>query len=74
MLSFVIWSEQVTLKLSLIFLKKQKHELRLIFRKDRSPQSKPLICKMNILNVYQINIFQILKLMNKVKDNLNPRA
>ena len=29
---------------------------------------------MNILNVYQINIFQILKLMNKVKHSLSPRA
>ena len=29
---------------------------------------------MNVLNVYQINIFQILRFMYKVKHNLNPRV
>ena len=47
--------------------------MRIIYNKDKFTYSKPLMRDMNALNVYQINIFQVLKFMYKSKHNLNPR-
>ena len=55
-------------------LKKQKHPLRIIYNEDICTHSKPLMRDMTALNVYQINIFQVLKFMYKSKHNLNPRV
>ena len=55
-------------------MKKQKHAVRIIYNKDKFTHSKPLMRDMNALNVYQINIFQVLKFMYKSKHNLNPRV
>ena len=55
-------------------LKTQKHVVRIIYNKDKFTHSKPLMRDMNPLNVYQINIFQVLKFIYKSKHNLNPRV
>ena len=46
----------------------------IIYNNDKFTHSKPLMRDMNALNVYQINIFQVLKFMYKSKHNLNPRV
>ena len=46
----------------------------IIYNKDKFTHSKPLMRDMNALNVYQINIFQVLKFMYKSKHNLNPKV
>ena len=48
--------------------------MRIIYNKDKFTHSKPLMRDMNALNVYQINIFQVLKFMYKAKHDLNPRV
>ena len=53
---------------------KQKHASRIIYYEDRLTHARPLLKKMNALNVYQINIFQVLILMFKVKHNMAPAA
>ena len=45
--------------------------MRKIYNKDKFTHSKPL---MRDMNVYQINIFQVLKFTYKSKHNLNPRV
>ena len=67
------WASTSRTKLDKI-LKKQKHAVRIIYNKDKFTHSKPLMRDMNALNVYQINIFQVLKFMYKSKHNLNPRV
>ena len=68
----IAWASTSRTKLDKI-LKKQKHAVRIIYNKDKFTHSKPLMRDMNALNVYQINIFQVLKFMYKSKHNLNPR-
>ena len=69
----IAWASTSRTKLDKI-LKKQKHAVRIIYNKDKFTHSKPLMRDMNALNVYQINIFQVLKFMYKSKHNLNPRV
>ena len=54
-------------------LTKQKHAFQIIYNESKYVHSKPLMQKMNALNVYQINIFQILRFMHKHKLNKNPK-
>ena len=44
-----------------------------MYNESKYVPSKPLMQKMNALNVYQINIFQIIRLMHKHKLNKNPK-
>ena len=45
-----------------------------VFNEDKLTHARPLLKNLNALNVYQINIFQILILMYKVKNNTTPKA
>ena len=45
--------------------------MRIIYNKDKFIHTKPLMRYMKALNVSQINIFQVLKIMYKSKHNLN---
>ena len=47
----------------------QKHASHIISFKDRYTHAKPLMTSLNTLNIYQLNIYKILLLMNKVKNN-----
>ena len=53
-------------------LRKQKHASRIIYFKDKYTHAKPLMQKMKSLNIYQLNIYQILLFMHKVKNNNIP--
>ena len=57
---------------------KQKRAARIIFNEDKLTHARPLLKNLNALNVYQINIFQILILMYiyiyKVKNNTTTKA
>ena len=47
---------------------KQKHASRIIFNKDIMTHARPLLLKqLNILNIYQLNIYQTLTLMFKTE-------
>ena len=54
-------------------MKRDKHTLnhysRIIYNEDRQTQAKPLLSKINALNIYQIDIFQTLLFMYKVKND-----
>ena len=68
----IAWASTSKTKLTRIF-NMQKHALRIIYNKSIHVHSKPLMQKMNTLNVYQLNIFQILRFMHKQKLNKNPK-
>ena len=42
---------------------------RIIFNQDRFTHARPLLKTLNTLNVYQINILQVLLFMHKIKTN-----
>ena len=45
---------------------KQKHALRTTFNQSKTSSSEPLFLSLNVLIVYQINIFQSVKFMHKI--------
>ena len=45
---------------------KQKDALRIMFNLSKTSPSEPLFLSLNVLNVYQINIFQSLQFMHKI--------
>ena len=47
---------------------KQKHALRIIFNQSKTSPSEPLFLSLNVLNFYQINIFQSVQFMHKIKN------
>ena len=51
---------------------KQKQCSRYIYHEEPRTHAKPLMQKMKALNVFQINIFQVLVFMFKVKNKLSP--
>ena len=68
----ITWASTFKTKLQGI-LKKQKHAVRITFHVNRFDHSRPLLKEMKALNVYQINLIQILKFMRKTKYGINPR-
>ena len=50
----------------------QKHASRIILKENKYTHSKPLMKKLNILNVYQLNIFQTLNFMYRTKTKSIP--
>ena len=53
-------------------LTKQKHAVRIIFHGEKEAQARPLLREIHDLNVYQIDILQILTFMQKVKNATIP--
>ena len=47
---------------------------RIIFQEDRYTHARPLMKTLNALNIYQINIFQTLVFMFKLKNNMAPKV
>ena len=47
---------------------KQRHALRRILNQSKTSPSKPIFLDLNILNVWQINIFQYVQFMDKIKN------
>ena len=52
---------------------KQKQAAPIIFNQDRFTHARPLLKTLNALNVYQINLLQVLLFMHKIKTNSSPR-
>ena len=67
----IAWASSWQTGLKKIFLK-QKQAVRIIFKKDRLTHSRPLMKKIKALNVYQINLFQVISFMYKVKNGTVP--
>ena len=51
---------------------KQKHALRIIFNQSKTSPSESLFLSLNVLNVYQTNIFQFVQFMHKIKNKNVP--
>ena len=47
---------------------KQKQTLRIIFNQSKTLPSEPFFLSLNVLNVYQTNIFQSVQFMRKIKN------
>ena len=54
--------------------RQQKHSARLLSFKDQFTHSRPLFKEIGALNIYEINIFNILCLMLKYKNKACPKA
>ena len=67
----IAWASTSKSKLKRLY-RCQKHAARIIYPKDRYTHASPLSNDMKTLNVFQLNIFNILCFMYKCKQNLNP--
>ena len=52
----------------------QKQAAQIIFNEDRLCHSRPLLKNLNALNVYQINLYQNLNLMQRIKMENIPKV
>ena len=69
----IVWASTNPRKLKTLN-NQQKHAARIICNEDRLTHAKPLMEKLNILNVYQLNIIQTTTFMLKIKLNLTPNV
>lgn len=67
----IVWGSTLKSKLSKIH-KKQKHALRLVNFMSHNTHSAPLFKKMNLLNIYQLNIYLTIILVFKIKNHMAP--
>ena len=67
----IVWGSTNKTKMHGVF-KMQKKAIRLIFFQKKHTHTRSLFKKLNALNIYQLNIFQILIFMYKIKNNLAP--
>ena len=68
----IAWASTNKTKLK-ILSGKQKQAASIMFSQDRFTHARPLLKILNALNVYQINLLQILLFMHKIKTNSSPR-
>ena len=68
----IAWGSTHKSKLETLY-RHQKHAIRLINFQDRFTHSKPLFVEMKILNLYEINVFQVLSFIFKCKLNISPK-
>ena len=52
---------------------KQKQAACIIFNQDRFTHARPLLKTLNALNVYQVNLLQVLLFVYKIKTSSSPR-
>ena len=53
-------------------LGKQRETARILFNQNRFTHTGPLLKTLNALNIYQINLFQVLLIMHRIKANSSP--
>ena len=63
----IAWGSTQKTKLSTLY-RQQKHTIRLLSFKEQFTHSRPLLKEIGALNIYGINIFNILSLMFKCKN------
>ena len=68
----IAWASTYVTKLKEINLL-PKRAVRFVFNEDRLSHSRPLLRKINALNVYQINLYQHLNFMHKFNNQETPR-
>ena len=68
----IVWASSCRTGLKKIFLK-QKQAMRIIFHQDSLSHARPLMKELKALNVYQINVYQIISFMYKVKRGSIPK-
>ena len=68
----IAWGSSYKTGLKDIFLK-QKQAVRIIFNKDRLTHSRPLMKKLKVLNVYQLNLYHVSSFMYQVKKGTIPK-
>ena len=54
-------------------LGRKKQTAQIIFNQDRLTHARPLLKALNAVNVYQINLLQVLLFMHKIKINSSPQ-
>ena len=67
----IAWARTYARKLKNKFV--QKRAVCFVFNEDRLSYSRPLLRKINAVNVYQINLYQHLNFMHKVNNQETPR-
>ena len=67
----IAWASTNITKLKPL-LRRQKHGSRIINFQDKLTHAKPLLQELRALNIYQLNIFQTLLFMHKVKNDNVP--
>ena len=67
----IAWGSTCKTKLVSLY-RSQKHAIRVINFKNRFTHTKPLFDEMKILNIYEINVFQVLCFMFKCKMKISP--
>ena len=67
----IAWARTSKSKLERLY-RCQKHAARVIYHEGRYTNASPLLNDMKAINVFQLNIFNILCFMDKCKQNLNP--
>ena len=70
--SNITWASTQPTKLKKIF-SLQKHACRLIYKKKKYEHAKPLMKDMQMMNIYEINIYQHLIFMYKYNNSLIPK-
>ena len=68
----IAWASTNKTKLKKLF-GKQKQAASIIFNQDRFTHAHPLLKTLNAVNVYQINLLQVLLFMSKIKTKSFPR-
>ena len=68
----IAWGSTQKTKLSTLY-RQQKHDIRLLSFKDQFTHSRPHFKETGALNIYEINIFNILRLMFKCKNKACPK-
>ena len=69
----IAWGSTQKTKLSTLY-RQQTHAIRLLSFKDQFTHSRPLFKEIDVLNIYEINIFNISCLMFKCKNKACPKA
>ena len=73
----IAWASTTKIKLHSISvkqIKRIKQALCITYYEDGYNHSKPLVINIKALNLYQLNIFQVLKFMHKGRFKANPRT
>lgn len=67
----IVWASTHKSKLECLY-RHQKHAARLINFEHQTTHAMPLLKDLNTLNIYQLNIYNVLRFMYKCKNNLCP--
>ena len=66
------WASTHKTKLKKVF-SKQKQACRIIFNMDKNAPTYPQFLELKALNIFKLNVFQVLLFMFKCKNHLNPK-